>query len=313
MKTRALRSRSHRGFTLLEVLIATTILGMAVSMTFVVYLAAIKRARHTEDALKGTAELRHATDVISQAVRSASQAPTVAGGGTQLLVPPKDLGYAIVNETTWLDAAHTVKGSKSNQRMLKVSNFTLPAVVNSAWLDADRPAGALGSGQVASYFVGTANLETADLRDIFSVGDTLTIPATAFGPQVTGVINSISNNPGAKTITLTSNLGVDVPDGTKLAATSGRRLLFEVTSDGILRYYPDHRDRTRFSILARDITRTPRATPTGAATTVPFEIPATSTDFVIVNLQKIPAGTRLGRTLQGVSTNVYTRTDPTNP
>lgn len=313
MKTRLFRDRRRGGFTLVEVLIATTILGMAISMTFVVYLAALKRAQHTEEALKGTAELRYATDVISQAVRSASQTPTVTGGGTQLLVPPKDLGYAIVNDTTWLDAAHTVEGSKANQRMLKVSNFTLPAVVNSAWADNDRPAGALTAGEVASYFVGTADLETADLRDIFSVGDTITIPATAVGPQVTGVINSISNNTGAKTITLTNNLGVDVPDGTKISATSGRRLLFEVTTDGILRYYPDHRDRTRSTVLARDITRSPLVTPTGTATTVPFEIPTGSTDFVVLNLQKIPAGTRIGRTLQGVSTNVYTRTDPTNP
>ncbi len=302
----------RRGYTLVEILVATTILGLAVSMAMVVFIAALKRAQHTEVALKGTEELRYATDMISQAVRSAAQLPTVAGSGLQLIVPPKDLGYAVVQDTTWLDGAHTVSGSKSNQRMLHVSNFTQPSVVTSAWLNTGRPSGAIATADIATYFIGTANLPTTDLRDIFSVGDTITIPATAYGAQTTGVINSISNNANNKTLTLTNNLGVDVPNGTKIAATSGRRIMFEVTAAGDLRYYPDNRDLTRFRVLAHDIDPSPLSDPavSTSTTTLPFVIPSSSTDYVIVNLQKVPAGTRVGRTLQGVRTTVYARTDP---
>ena len=314
-------SPSRAGFTLTEVLIAVTILGMAMSLAMVVWIAALKRADHTEKGLKGTAELRYACDVISQAVRSASELPTVGNmtvgnvtyNGVQLIVPPKDLGYALVLDTTWIDGAQTTKGSKSSQKVLKVSNYTLPAVVNSAWASSSRPSGAITD--IGSYFVTAANLQSTDLNNIFSVGDTITIPATAFGPATSGVINSISNNAGNKTLTLVNNLGVDVPNGTKIAATSGRRIMFEVETNGDLRYYPDKRDLTKYTVLAHDIDPTPLSDPANSSstTTVPFAISSTATDYVTVNLQKIPAGSIAGRTLQGVRTTAYTRTDPTSP
>ncbi len=309
------RSGGARAFTLLEVLIATTILGLALSMSMVVFLAAMKRAQHTETGLKGTAELRFASDLISQSVRSASQLPTVASSGLQLIVPPKDLGFAVVQEITWLDTAHTVKGSKSNQRVLHVSNFTLPAVVTSAWLSSTRPTGAISSSDVATYFISSSNLPATDLNDIFTVGDTISLPVPSAGTPTTGVINSISNNINNKTITLTANIGVDVPNGTKIQATSGKRVMFEVRSNGDLRYYPDNRDLTKYSVLAHDIDPSPLSDPadSSSATTVPFSIPSGSTDYVIINLQKVPAGTTVGRTLQGVRTTAYTRTDPTSP
>lgn len=320
--TRLRRADRRAAFTLTEILIATTILGMAMGMTMVVYLAAMKRAHHTELALKGTTEMRYATDVMSQVVRSASQLPTVSADGLQLYVPPKDLGYATVLDTTWIDMVNNVKGSKSNQRMLHVSNVALPAVVNSVFKSTDRPAGAISASDVGVYFVDASSLPVADLNDLFSAGDTITIPATAYGQKVTGTINNISNNPGNKTLTLTSNLGVDVPNGTKIAASSGRRVLFEVkvvattpSRKTELRYYPDSRNLTKYSILARDISDAPLVNPAdqGSAATKPFVIPSSAKNTVIVNLQKIPAGTSTGRTLQGLQTTVYTRTDPTIP
>jgi len=306
--------RGTRGFTLTEILVSTTILGLAVGMTMVVFIAALKRAQHTETALKGTAELRYASDIVSQAVRSASQFPTVANSGLQLYVAPPDLGYAVVQDTTWLDAAHTVKGSKSNQRMLHIADATVTAVVVSAWKAASRPTGAIATTDVGTYFIDTSGLPTTDLRKMFSVGNTITIPATAFGASTTGVINSISNNAGTKTITLTNNIGVDVPNGTKILATSGARALFEVRSNGDLRYYPDSTDLTVFSLLAHDIDPSPLSDPSdrNSATTVPFTIAPATPNYVVINLQKVPAGTRIGRTLQGVQTTAYTRTNPAN-
>jgi prepilin-type N-terminal cleavage/methylation domain-containing protein len=312
-------SRSNRAFTLVEVLVATSILGLAVGMTMVVFIAALKRAQHTEQMLKGMSEIRYASDIISQTVRSGSQLPTIAANGTRLLVPPKDVGYALVLDTTWIDMVNGVKGSKSNQKMLHVSNVTMPAVVASVWASTARPAGAISDAQVATYFVDGSNLPVGDLNGLFAVGDTLTIPATAYGPKTTGVINSISNNPGNKTVTLVSALGVDVPNGTKIAATSGRRAMFEVVpsgaSTGDLRYYPNSTDLTKFSVLAHNISPTPLSDPSnsGSAPTVPFVISNSSANYVIINLQKLPKGTTVGRTVQGVQTTAYTRTDPTLP
>lgn len=305
------------GFTLTEVLISTTILGVAVSMTMVVFIAALKRAQHTELGLKGTAELRYSADVISQTVRSAAQLPTVEAGGLKLVVPPKDLGYATVLETTWIDQVNNVKGSKSNQRMLHVSNVTLPAAVTSVWSGAGRPGGPITSADISRYFIDASRIPATDLNDLFSSGDTITIPATGYGPETRRVINHISNNPGNKTLTLTENLGVDVPNGAKIAAASGRRVMFEVVatgeSKGELRFYPDRRNLSKYTVLARDISPTPLPDPaveTGT-NTVPFTISSASDSAVIINLQKQPKGTMAGRTLQGVRTTVFARTDPT--
>ncbi|PTX91386.1 type II secretion system protein [Opitutus sp. ER46] len=311
--------RRQAGFTLTEVLVATSILGLAISMTMVVYVAAMKRAHHTEFGLKGTAELRYATDVISQAVRSASQLPTVESGGLKLLVPPKDIGYATVEDITWIDDAKTIKGTKSDQKVLKLSDLTLPAVVVSAWKSAARPAGAITNTDVATYFKAASEMPTTDLNSIFAVGDTITIPATAFGIATQRVINSISNSKGNKTLTLTAKLGVSVPSGTRINATSGRRMMFEVVSaegknQGELRYYPDSKNTAQYTVLARDIDFSPLSEPANVSSTatVPFVIPTDAKNYVIINLQKVPGGSGSGRTLQGVQTTVYTRTDPTN-
>jgi type II secretory pathway pseudopilin PulG len=311
--------RPGSAFTLAEILVATSILGVAVGMTMVVFVAALKRAQHTEQLLKGMSEIRYATDIISQTVRSASQLPTVLASGTKLIVPPRDIGYATVLETTWIDMVNGVKGSKSNQRMLHVSNVTTPPIVASLWGTTARPTGAITSGDIATYFVDGSGMPIGDLNSIFTVGDTITIPATAYGPQTTGVINSISNNAGNKTVTLTAALGVDVPNGTKIAATSGRRVMFEVVtagaSTGDLRYYPNSTDLTKFTVLAHDIASAPLSDPSkaGGGATVPFTISNTAADYVIINLQKLPKGTTIGRSVQGVQTTVFTRNDSTLP
>lgn len=302
----------RRGFTLLEILVATTIFGLAIGITLTAFVAALKQSKHAELAIEGAAELRHATDIISQAVRSAPQAPTVQSGGLELLVAPKDLGYATVLATTWIDMVNGVKGSKSNQRMLHVSNYAASAVSTSIFASAARPSGALTSSAVSTYFTDATDLPSIDLNEIFASGDTLTIPATSYGSLVTGVINNISNNSGNKTLTLTNNLGVDVPNGTRIAATSGRRHLFSVQGNGDLRYYPDHRDLTVFTILAQDIDPSPLTDPADpdSDVTVPFKV---EERFVTLNLQQLPRGSIAGRTVQGATTTVYARTDPVIP
>lgn len=300
--------RATKAFTLTEVLISTTVLGLAMGITMPVFIAAMRRAQHTEDGLKGTAQLRYAADMIAQSVRSASQDLTVAGNGTQLIVAPADLGYAVVQDTTWVDAAHTVKGSKSNQRMLHVADATVTCVASSAWKTTTRPSGAIATSDVSTYFIDTSGLPTSNLANLFHVGDTITIPATAYGAQTTGVINSVSNNSGTKTITLSANLGVDVPNGTTLLATSGARAMFEVQSSGDLRYYPDNTDLTKYSVLAQSILVNPLSNPAvrTSATTKPFV--KLSAGYVQINLQQIPKGTDAGRTMQTAQTTAYTRT-----
>jgi prepilin-type N-terminal cleavage/methylation domain-containing protein len=308
------QSAPTRGFTLTEILIATTILGAAVGMTMVVFIASLKRAQHTELMLKGTAEIRYAADVISQAVRSAPQLPTTANGGLQLLVPPKTLPILTVQDGTWIDAAHTTKGFKSNQQLMHVT-ADLPAVVSTVFPTTARPAGSIATTDVATYFI-TSAAASQKVNTVVKVGDTLTVPATAFGPQTDVVLDSISSNAGQATITFTNSLNIDVPQFTKLMVASGHRSMFEVVATGQfigdLRYYPSSEDLTKFTVLAHNIASAPLTNPANAASsaTVPFVISSTSTDYVIINLQKLPKGTVVGRTVQGVQTTVFTRNDP---
>lgn len=313
------RRRGRAAFTLLEVMIAMTILAMAVAITMVVFLAALKRATHTELMLHGTAELRYAADFISEDVRSATALPTVQNGGLELLMPPKDTGYLTVTAGTWLDSpANTVQGWKSNQRTLQVVG-TIAAVARSAFKGSARPSGAVSASDVGTYFVDAASLPTVDVNTLVKVNDTLSIPATAYGPGVDLVVNSISQNSGVQTITFTTSLGADVPDGTEIKATSPREVMFAVVSTGTnhseLRYYPDSSNSSTYTVLARDISLTPLTDPSnsGGSTTVPFAISAADPNTVTINLQKIPQGTTAGRTLQGVETSAFTRTDPTVP
>lgn len=302
----------HAAFTLLEVMVALTIMAIALTVTTGAYLAALKRGLHAERALRGAAELRYATQVISEAVRSTPLALTVQNNGRQLIVAPKTLGFAIVQETTWIDTLHNVKGSKSNQRMLKVADMVPSVVTVSVFASTARPAGAVSTGEVATYFVDAGDLPSLDLNDLFATGDTITIPATAYGPATTGVIKSISNNSGTKTLTLTAALGVDVPNGTRLLAAGGPRAMFSVENNGDLRYYPDRRNTARFTVLAHDIDAAPLSNPADStsARTTPFAIAGR---YLTLNLQQIPRGGAAGRTLQGVQTTVLVRSDPLTP
>lgn len=291
---------------------ALSIFTLALGLTMSAFLAATKRAVHTERVASGTTALRHAADLISEAVRSSPQTPLLLSGGTQLLLAPRDLGYATVLATTWIDTLHNVKGSKANQRMLHISNVIPAAVTASVYRSAARPGGAVAAYDVATYFTDGSALRTIDLNDLFASGDTLAIPATPYGPATTGVINNISNNSGNKTLTLTDNLGVDVPNGTRIAATSGRRILFSVESNGDLRYYPDRRNMARFVVLARAIDPAPYSVPsdTGSPRMAPFTLSGRN---VGINLQYLPAGSMAGRTVQGLQTVAFTRTDPLLP
>lgn len=306
------------GFTLVELMIATVIFGLVSGLMLVAYTGVAKRAYHTDATIKGSAELRYATDLISRSVRSASQLPTVSADGLQLIVPPFDLGVAIVTGPgTAIGPAGDGMGYKGNQRMIKLSNFTGAAATSSIFNSANRPAGVVSAGQVSTYFKPENALEVVDLNDVFSVGDTVTIPATAYGDEVQRVISSISNNSGNKTLTFTADLGVDVPLDTLVRATSGKRIGFQVVTavgetNGELRYYPDNSDRTRFMILARDVDPSPLLTPSVSTSgnTTPFVL---NERFLTINLQRLPAGRTFGRTVQGVQTTVLARTNPDNP
>ncbi|HVU34331.1 MAG TPA: prepilin-type N-terminal cleavage/methylation domain-containing protein [Opitutaceae bacterium] len=315
--------RRRAGFTLLEVMIATTILAMATGMTIVVYVAAMKRAQHTENMLKGTSELRYTADMISQAIRSAPSLPTVSSDGLTLYVTPKDEGvYFVVQNGTWIDSGHTTQGWKSNQKTVQV-DAVLSSVADNVFSGTNRPTGALSSGQVGTYFVTSSTGSTPKVSDLIQANDTLSIPETAFGSAVSSItINSVSNNAGTATVTFTTNLGVDVPDGTELSIASGRQYMFKVlktagtnTKVGDLLYYPDSRNTAQYTILAHDIDWQPLSDPSNStsARSTPFSIASTATDYVTLNLQKVPQGTAAGRTLQGVITAAYTRTSPTLP
>lgn len=293
-------------------MIAAGVLAIVMTIVMVSYLSVLRRAYHTEGVVEGAGELRYASDRISQAVRGASRNPEVRSGGLELVLAPEDLGFAVVKETTFIDALHNVMGTKSNMRMVKVSNVTPAAAASSIFAGTARPAGALTALDVPTYFKSASEVPTIDLNDVFSVGDEVVIPATAYGDSVTREINSISNSAGTKTLTFTADLTVDVPNGTKIQATSGRRIMFSVTSAGELRYYPDYRDLTKFSVLAQDIDPSPLSVPSVSTSpvTVPFSITGR---YVTINLQKIPRGTMAGRTVQGVQTTVFARSDPLIP
>ncbi len=293
----------HAAFTLVELMVATTIFGLLMGMSLVAYVAVMKRAFHTEGAISGAAELRHATDVISQAVRSAPLALSV--DGLKLYVPPKDLGFTVVDEGNtgpWVDMVAGVRGSTSVQRQIKLSDVIPSAVLSSVFVGDSRPSGALGASDIATYFKsGSAGFQSIDLEEVFDVGDTLSIPATAYGaPKNDLVINSISNNAGNKAVTFTTALGVNVPNGTRIPVNHGRRIVFEVTADTHeLLYTPDSRHPETVSVLARNIDpRTP-----------PFSLSADRL-YLTLNLQQVPKGTTAGRTVQGVRTTVFVRNNP---
>ena len=304
--------RRREGYTLLEMMVAMTVLAIVATMAFASFIALLRRVTHAEGVVKGATEVRYAADMISQSVRGAPQTPLVQASGCDLVVMPYNLGYATVEDVTWIDAVHNMKGSKSNQRVLKLSSRIPAAATSSIFTSTARPTGAVASTDIATYFKDSAQLATIDLNDLFAVGGTISIPATAYGSAVTRTINSISNNSGNKTLTATSNWGVNIPNGTKIFATGGRRILFRVTSTGDLRYYPDNRDMNKYSVLATDINPAPLVNPaeTTSGTTVPFSITG---NYLTLNLQKIPAGRPAGRTLQGFQTSVYVRTDPLIP
>lgn len=293
-------------------MVAMTVLAIVATMAFASFIALIRRVTHAEGVVKGATEVRYAADMISQSVRGAPQTPLVQAGGCDLVVMPYNLGYAMVEDVTWIDAVHNTKGSKSNQRVLKLSNVVPSAATASIFTSAARPAGAVASTDTSTYFKDSTQLSIVDLNDLFAVGGTISVPATAYGSAVTRTINSISNNPGNKTLTATASWGVNIPNGTKIFATGGRRILFRITSAGELRYYPDNRDMNKYSVLATDINPTPLLNPadTAGGTMVPFSI---SGSYLTLNLQKVPAGRPAGRTLQGFQTSVYVRTDPLIP
>lgn len=320
--------RRRSGFTLVEIMVAMTILGLAMTITMVVFLAAVKRASHTETMLKGTSELRYSADMISQAVRSASQPPTVntsanalGGVGTQLYITPGTFGYLLVQDTTWLDAAHTVKGTKAGQKNLSVSGYLSPATY-TPFSGSSRPTGALAAGDVGTYFRPSTDstLPSPKVSDLVVVTDTLSVPQTSYGPAQTAIVNSVSNNSGNATITVNNNFSYSIPEGTKISIQSTRTQMFAVVLNSAvnpsqyeLRYYPDKSVTTKYSVLATDISPSPQVDPSGSATTVPFVVSASNQNYVTINLQMIPRGTTVGRTLQGVQTTVYSRTNPGTP
>lgn len=305
--------REVRAFTLTEIMVAMAILAVVVLMAFVGMIAVLRGVAHTDAMVKGSSEIRHAADRISLAVRSAPRIPLVESSGCDLIVVPYNLGYAIVEGNTPIDAVNNVYGSKASQKMLKLSDLTPSAVASSIFAASARPTGAVSAGQISTYFNNASALSTIDLNDLFEVNDIITIPATAYSTTfVNRTINSISNNSGNKTITVTAKLGVDVPNGTKIFPSKGARTLFRVTPSGELRYFPDNRKMGTFTTLATDINPAPLSNPGDATSspTVPFALVG---NLLTINLQKVPRGTQAGRTLQGVQTSVYVRTDPLTP
>jgi len=306
------RNQAHLrrcGFTLAEVLMALAIFGVVMSLTMPAVIEVLKRSRHAESAMKGAEELRYVTALISQVVRSAPQSPEVQAGGLELLIAPKDLGYVTVGDTTLIDSLRGVKGSKFDQRILKLSNIAGSAVISPVFASDARPAGQVTAGSYGTYFIDGSSLPSIDLDEMFTVGDTIKIPATPYGGAISSQIASISSGAGDKTITLEDDLGVNVPNGTRIATTSSRRLLFSVQSNGELRYYVDHRDLSSYTVIARDIDASPLTDPADSASveTVPFTLSGRN---VLVNVQKLPAGTMVGRTVQGAITTIYARTNP---
>lgn len=313
------------GFTLVELMVATAILGIVMGLTLVAYTGVAKRAFHTEATIKGSSELRYAADMISQAVRSASQPIVVSANGLQLDVPPDTLGVAfITGPGTKIGPLSDGEGYKDTAPMVKVGDYSAAIATSSIFASSARPTAALTASDVVTYFKTQAYLEANEELNIdrktgglFRVGDVITIPATAYGTSVTLTIKSVSNGKNNKTITFTDKLGVDVPLGTRILPTSAvPRMRFEVIPEtaknvdtrGQLRYYPDA-DQNTFIVLATDVDASPvsnPADPTSAATT-PFVL---NGRVVTLNLQKLPRGTIAGRTVQGVQTKAYARTDP---
>ncbi len=306
------RRPRRAAFTLVEIMVAMTILGLGMTITMVVFLAAVKRANHTETMLKGTSELRYAADMISQTVRSASEPPTTTDG-TDLYVAPGSQGYLLVDEITFIDSAKTTKGTKAGMKVMQVDPYR-SAATYSQFSGSSRPSGALAAGDVGTYFIASGNAPAPTVSSLVSVNDTLSVPQTSYGPAQTLTVNSVSKNSGTSTITCSTALAYSVPQGTKISIISGHRPEFAVIN-GQLRYFPDSSVQATYAVLAYDISSTPLSDPANAAgaITKPFVISGTNPSFVTINLQMIPKGTTAGRTLQGVETTAYARTNPATP
>lgn len=301
------------GFTLAEILIATTIFTLVAAIAMVAMVAIIKRNDHTYNLTVGTSELRIASDFITQAVRTSPIAPIISNSGKTLDVAPPVVYYATVADTAVVDALKNpnILGVLPTQDTIQFSvRARQPA---TKWiLTGTCPSASISS--TGSTFLTLTDHPIIDLDDMFDVGATISVPATRYGSAKTLVIQTITNTSSSKILKFTTPVGIMIPNGTQIAATSARRVRFEITSTGDLRNYPDSRNLTVFTVLATNVSDNPRvdASDSASANQAPFTLGSTAPTArnVTINLQRLPKGTITGRSENGIRSTIYSRTDP---
>lgn len=309
--------RKQSGFTLTEVLIAASLMTVVVGITLVAFVALLKRNLHTDQIARGGNEIRYSFDFLTKSVRASPIAPIITNSGCTMEVAPNEFYYATVAGTTNIDPLRGIQGAAAAQKTIVFSDKCRQPAAKSI-LTGACPSSSVSSP--GSTFLSVSDFPSLDVADFFQVGDVVTIPATIYGGAQVRTIQSITNTSSTKSITFTTNLTDRVPNGTQIAATALRRMKFEVTSGGQLRYYRDSTG-TNYRIIAENITQTPRvdAYDTSSPLTQPFTYYANATlvsgvtvpaRTLRVNLQRLPVGSTAGRTELGLVTSILLRTDP---
>ncbi len=310
-----MRSHTRHGFSLSEVMIAMSVFTVVAAIAMLALVALVKRNDHTFNTTAGVAELRTATDLITQAVRSSPTLPIVEDGGRTLIVAPPIVYYATVQGTDVVDNLRT-----PNILGIAGGRDTITFPVRSrqpatTWIMADAcPSSAISA--LGSTFIGSANHPELDLDDMFSVGDSVSIPGTRYGVPITLVVRSITNTASVKSLRFTTALPTSpselkIPNGTQIAASSGRRLKFSVQTNGELRYWRDDRVAASYTVIATNLTTQPRANPESSSSAVEPCFNFIQADRTVqMNLQRLPAGRLSGRTEIGIRTWIHARTRP---
>jgi len=348
------------GFTLVEIVISSTILLVVVGATMSTFLGITKQYTLLATASDISLDIQSASRRVFEAVQASPSAPTIlnaSGGagvttvivagpptisvtsGVSIRLSPATLHYVMVVGNTVpagsplppapplpntgpdiLDAATNTTGYVNTRSTINLHTVSPQATTRRLLIDG----AACPSGEISTLdntvFASNSVGYPSGPGNLFEDGDVVTIPVTAFGGAVQLTVRSHT----ATSLTFTTSLNPalsnwTLPNGTLIENTAGPRTLLTVMSAnsgsfqrGDLVLFPDDRDLTRFTLLARNIDPNPRVEPTNpaSATESPFNF-NNDPDIreLTVNLQCLPAGNRVaGRATAGIRTKIRVRT-----
>ncbi len=346
MKHRPLakRERQH-GFTLVEIMISSFIIIVVVGVALATFLSLIKMQQRIQSAADSGIEIQRAMRTIYDTTVASPAAPvvqdangntvaavtvpgtppvTVASGVAVRIAPAEKHYLMITGGTDVLDAATNTLGYNNTRTSISLSDVSPQATTYEILQDgAPCPASQITTADPSVFSVDKDLRKIANPgTELFSVGDKVFLPITAYGDGRQLTINSLSSN----SLTFTTQLNPTsttwkLPNGTLIANTAGPRALIKLYTiaaapfeRGDLVYFPDDRDNTKYKILAKNIDPTPRSIPSDPTSALerPFTYitdEQTNIRELLINLQSLPAGNSMtGRTTNGIRTRIKVRT-----